>query len=334
MSATEHTATKFRRSWLLLATLSVVLIASCTFGIAASVAADESNLAKETVIYKQVGPTEIHADVYRRNGEIVRPAVVYIHGGALILGNRTDVPKNLLELCRKENFVLVSIDYRLGPEVKLPEIIQDVQDAFRWIRTAGAKQCFIDPTKIAVAGGSAGGYLTMMTGICIEPRPVALVAYYGYGDVDGPWYAEPSPHYRQQPLVSRDEAYGLVGRGVTTGANSQARGKYYLYLRQNGLWTKEITGFDPATERAKLDPYCPVRNITPEYPPIVMIHGTADDDVPYQQSVDMAAALKAKGVTHELITVEGGGHGLGGGDRQVIVDAQNRALAFLRERLN
>ena len=318
-------------------TLVILILVGSIVGVAwnnRSIAADTTEWSKETVVYKTVGTTEIHADLFRRNGSTVRPALVWIHGGALILGNRESVPNNLSKLCQKENYVLVSIDYRLAPEVKLPEIIEDVKDAFRWIRSDGARRFFIDSQKIAVAGGSAGGYLTMMTGICVEPRPVALVAFYGYGDVDGPWYAEPSPHYRQQALVSRDEAYSLVNQGVTTGDKSQPRGKYYLYLRQNGLWPEEVTGFDPATQRDKLDPYCPVRNITADYPPILMVHGTADDDVPYQESVDMANALKAKGVTHELITIEGGGHGLGGGDKQKIEDAQHRALAFIRERLN
>jgi dipeptidyl aminopeptidase/acylaminoacyl peptidase len=106
-----------------------------------------------------------------------------------------------------------------------------------------------------------------------------------------------------------------------------------LYLRQNGLWTREVTGFDPQTERAKLDPYCPVRNITPSYPPILMVHGTADTDVPYQESADMAAALKEQGVAHELITVQNGGHGLGGADPQVIKDSNARALEFISRQL-
>ena len=103
----------------------------------------------------------------------------------------------------------------------------------------------MDPAKILVCGGSAGGYLTMMTGICVEPRPKALVAYWGYGDVDGAWYTTPSEHYRKPTLVTKEEAYRAVGGQVVTGGDSRPRGKYYLYLRQNGLWASEVTGFDP-----------------------------------------------------------------------------------------
>ena len=121
--------------------------------------------------------------------------------------------------------------------------------------------------------------------------------------------------------------------GSEANFDSKARGRYYLYLRQNGLWTKEVTGFDPATERAKLDPYCPVRNITPQYPPTLLIHGTADTDVPYELSANMAKELARHGVTHELITVTGAGHGLAGGSKKLIDDANKRALRFIRTRL-
>ena len=188
--------------------------------------------------------------------------------------------------------------------------------------------------KILVAGGSAGGYLTLMSGFCITPRPKALLSYYGYGDIDAPWYIEPSEHYRQQKLVTPEEAHSVVGREVLTASDSKPRGTYYLYLRQNGLWTREIAGFDPKTEREKVTPYCPVRNVTPQYPPTLLLHGTADTDVPYHESADMNDALAKQGVWHELITVEGGGHGLGGGDPKVLAAANARAMQFIRDQLD
>ena len=64
-----------------------------------------------------------------------------------------------------KGYALVSFDYRLAPEVKLPAIIEDVQDAFRWLREQGPKLLHIDPDRVVVTGGSAGGYLTLMTGV-------------------------------------------------------------------------------------------------------------------------------------------------------------------------
>ena len=124
---------------------------------------------QKTYTYKQVGDLEIQADVFRADDDEIRPVVVWIHGGALIVGGRGSVPGRLKELCRSEGYALISLDYRLAPEVKLPAIIEDVKDAFRWIREKGPTLLKVDPSKLVVTGGSAGGYLTMMTGICVEP---------------------------------------------------------------------------------------------------------------------------------------------------------------------
>jgi dipeptidyl aminopeptidase/acylaminoacyl peptidase len=76
-----------------------------------------------------------------------------------------------------------------------------------------------------------------------------------------------------------------------------------------------VTGFDPDKEKAKLDRYCPVRNVTPSFPPVILIHGTEDTDVPYDLSAAMAKELEKHKVAHELVTVPGAGHGLSGGDK-------------------
>ncbi|HUT33485.1 MAG TPA: alpha/beta hydrolase [Planctomycetota bacterium] len=296
---------------------------------------EEARYSKQTYTYKTVGDLKIQADVYRPDNARPRPVLVWLHGGALMMGSRKWVPPDLMALCRSEGYCLVSADYRLAPQAKLPEIIADLRDFMQWLSEKGPGLFHADAGKIVVAGGSAGGYLTMMTGI-IKPLPKGLVAYYGYGDVDGPWYTTPSEHYRKQPLVSKEDAYKgmtpeVVTESVPGGLN---RGRLYLYFRQNGLWTKEVSGFDPATEKNKLDPYCPVRNITPQYPPIVMLHGTADTDVPCQESLDMADQLKKNGVRYELFAIPGSGHGLGGGDRQLVDKAMARAREFIKEMLS
>ncbi len=320
------------RSWLCLVALCVAALLPSPRALPGQAP------AARTHVYKTVGGVPIHADVYRVNNQPRRPVVVWLHGGALIMGHRASVPRDLLDLCRTEGYVLVSFDYRLAPEVKLPDIIEDLRDAFRWLRDQGPKLFDADLERVVVTGGSAGGYLTLMTGVCVQPRPRALVAYWGYGDVDGDWYTKPSAFYRKSPLVSKEEAYRGVGGKVLTGTTGnnpeqKARGRFYLYLRQNGLWTKEVTGFDPDKEKAKLDPYCPVRNVTRDYPPTLLLHGTTDDDVPYEQSAAMAKELARHKVEHELVTVKGAGHGLAGGDREQVQQARRKALDFIRRHL-
>ena len=196
--------------------------------------------------------------------------------------------------------VVVSIDYRLAPETKLAGIIEDLRDAIGWVRSKGPELYEIDPKRVAVVGHSAGGYLTLMAGIAVEPRPQALVAFYGYGDVDGDWYAKPDPFYRKaRPLVTREDAYRAVGTKEIAEGDVKGRGEFYLYCRQNGLWPRLVVGLDPVRQPREFDRFCPVRNVTGDYPPTLLLHGDQDTDVPHQQSAAMAAALKRAGVVHD-----------------------------------
>src|SRR5262249_17766173 len=128
----------------------VLALAALAVTGTAALAAEEPNFVKKTHTYKTVGTVEIQADVYPADDAKVRPVVVWLHGGALINGSRNSVPRQLLDLCKTEGYVLVSFDYRLAPEVKLPDIIADVQDAFRWLREQGPKLFHADPDRVVV----------------------------------------------------------------------------------------------------------------------------------------------------------------------------------------
>src|SRR5262249_38077410 len=117
---------------------AAVWLATCVVFLSAGPAvADEPKYEKKSYTQQTRGETKIEADVYRPDGDKPRPVVVWIHGGALIMGSRDGVPKNLMELCRTQGYILVSLDYRLAPEVKLPAIAEDIEDAFRWLREQG-----------------------------------------------------------------------------------------------------------------------------------------------------------------------------------------------------
>src|SRR2546423_67456 len=112
---------------------------ACLIALAALVPSGGGRAAEPTFVmkthtYKTAGDVKVQADVHRAEDERVRPVVVWLHGGALIVGSRTAVPRNVLDLCRSEGYALVSFDYRLAPEVKLPAILDDVKDAFAWLR--------------------------------------------------------------------------------------------------------------------------------------------------------------------------------------------------------
>jgi acetyl esterase/lipase len=285
------------------------------------------------MVYKSVTGCEIRADIHRPNDSLVRPILVYLHGGALIMGSRTGIRQWQRDRYLEAGLAIVAIDYRLAPESRLAAIVEDLQDAFHWIRTVGAAQFQLDPHRLAVVGHSAGGYLALLSGHRIEPRPRAIVSFYGYGDVAGPWYSRPDPFYCQQPLVSEAEARAAVGTQPLSEASGSAatrRSRFYLYCRQQGRWPQEVVGADPDSEPAIFDQFCPVRNITHDYPPTLLLHGDRDTDVPYEQSVMMAARLREIGVEHEFITIPGGGHGFDGdAESPEVARAFDRVCGFL-----
>lgn len=288
----------------------------------------------QTYNYKQVGKLAIKADVYASGERASRPVLVWIHGGALIMGNREGIDQRLKQAFLDKGYAVVSIDYRLAPETQLPEIIQDVEDAFRWIREKGPELFHADPAEIAVSGGSAGGYLTLVTGYRVKPRPKALVAFWGYGDLVGPWYSEPSPHPRHhQSKMSRDEAFQQVaGQPISDARDRKGDGSgFYQYCRQQGLWPKAVSGWDPKQEADKFFPFMPVKNVTPDYPPTLMIHGEKDTDVPHEESAMMAVELKKNKVEYRLISVPDGEHGLPGVDRKIIDENYRAAIEFIEK---
>ncbi len=293
------------------------------------------SLERRTYTYKTVDAHEIKADVYLNGAAGPRPVIIWVHGGCLIMGHRGALAGWQRARYLSAGYTVVSIDYRLAPETKLPEIIEDLKDACRWVREQGPGIFDADPTRMAVIGHSAGGYLTLMAGFAVSPRPTALVSFYGYGDIIGPWYSQPDPFYLQQPLISRERAFSVVGKEIISGTpEPHNRDDFYLYCRQQGLWPNEVAGHDPAAEPDFFLPYCPLQNVDSSYPPTLLLHGDQDTDVPYEQSVLMKKKLAKVGVPHELVTISGGKHGFDyDRDSAVVAQAFDTVIDFLSRQL-
>ncbi len=315
-------------SWL----CSVLLLGP--IGVSRSQAADltpPAAAARQTFVYKTGAGFNLQADVYRPAESQRRPVILWLHGGALIWGSRTRINPDQVSRYVREGLVVVAIDYRLAPETKLPAILEDLQDAYAWIRREGPTLFQADPSRIVVVGHSAGGYLALMAGTVLTPPPIALVSFYGYGDISAPWGNQPDAYYSRQSPVSKETASAAVGSAVLTEASSE-RWPFYLYCRQQGRWAREVAGDQVRDER-----YCPMRRVTPAFPPTLLLHGDQDTDVPFEQSVQMAEALRRKGVPRELITLTDRGHafdslGDGMADPRV-AEAFDRVVAFIKGRV-
>ena len=293
----------------------------------------QAGLEKTTVAYRKVDGHEILADIYRPRGNRLCPVIVYIHGGALIMGNRKlEGDTMVLPFAEQNGYAVVSIDYRLAPETKLPAIISDVEAAFTWLGNDGAKQFHLDPDRMIVVGGSAGGYLTLVTGYRVNPKPKALVALFGYGELNADWYAKPNPYpgYNMKK-ITREEA--LQQTDGTIVSDSERRkgdgGTIYMYYRQNGLWPQEVSGFSPESLAEKIAAYEPVKNVTRNYPPTLLIHGAQDTDVPFEESLKMSAQFRQHGVPYILLPIDKAEHGFVGGNEAQIEDAYHTMREFM-----
>ncbi len=292
-------------------------------------------MIKKTHTYKKVNNLAIKVDVFSpENGNNNSPVIVLLHGGALMYCDRLcyspDGPdKHFFQM----GATVISVDYRLAPETKLPEIIKDIQDCFKWIHSEGKDIYNYNSEKVIVAGHSAGGYLTMMCGFCLDNNPQGLISYFGYGDITKPWYSEPDPFYSAMDIVKKEDVR-LSGYEKETTCDYEGRnlGALYLYYRQNGLWTKEVGGVDPQKNPEFFEQYEPIKNISKDYPPTLLLHGDKDTDVPYSKSSDMAKALTETGVENELITIKDGAHGFHNNveDEQVIA-ATKKVKEFIKD---
>lgn len=102
-------------------------------------------------------------DLYVPQGLGPWPAVVVIHGGAWVRGERDDMEKFASRLV-KAGYAVYNIDYRLAPAARFPAQLDDVRDALRWLHTHASEHA-IDPERIAIMGYSAGAHLALMLGL-------------------------------------------------------------------------------------------------------------------------------------------------------------------------
>ena len=212
-------------------------------------------------------------DLYFPSGDFRsnRPAVVFIHGGGFTGGDKAEYRSASVsaDLCRA-GYVVVNCNYVLGPKDKpgvWPQNIADCRNAVRWVR-AHAKELGVNPDKIAVAGGSAGGYLALMVGLS--------------DDKTGPGGDPTAKHSAKVSAVI--DMYGVV--------SFAKRGK------------GEVPGTSPAEQAA----YFPESQCDAQDPAVLILHGTADTTVNIAQSDDMAKALRAAKTPFEYIVVEGAPH--------------------------
>ena len=228
--------------------------------------------------------------IRRKSGKRL-PVLAYIHGGAWRAGKKNGGLNRLHGFLRSGDFIGVTIGYRLSQDAKWPAQIHDCKAAIRWLK-ANAKKYNLDGDRIAVHGTSAGGHLASMLGTSsgVLEMDGLLGAYTGQSTsvrcvID---YFGPTNFLRMNDFESR------IDHDAENSPESQLIG---MPIQKNKKLTLTAN---------------PISYIDKNDAPFLIMHGTKDMAVPYNQSVILHKALKKAGVSSTLLTIVDGGHGGGG----------------------
>ncbi len=229
------------------------------------------------------------------------PAVVCIHGGGFRAGKRESYDKLCLTLAQN-GYVAITMTYRLAPAYPFPAAVLDCKAAVRWLRANAAKY-HVDPARIGVTGGSAGGHLAQFLGVSA-----------GVKEFDAGENLDQS-----SAVACVVNFYGPSDLTKSYGKSVDAAEVLPLFFggSLHTKWREHIVG-------------SPLYWVTPNAAPTLVVHGTDDKYVAYEQAGWMVDKLKASGVEAELLTLEGAGHGFKGADAE---KAEKALLAFFDKHL-
>jgi len=229
------------------------------------------------------------------------PAVLCIHGGGFRAGSREGYNATAIKLAQN-GYVAVTMSYRLAPKFQFPAAIHDTKAAVRWLRI-NAKKYNLDPDRIGVTGGSAGGHLAQFLGVTGDVKEFE-------GDQN------PGPSSRVSCVVN---VYGPSDFTKSYGKSVDAAQVLPLWL-----------GGDLKTAMNAHVRSSPLNWVTPNSAPTLCIHGTLDKYVHHEQAEWIVAKLKSSGVEADLLLLEGAGHGFKG---EEVVKADKAMLDFFAKHL-
>ena len=254
-----------------------------------------------------IGDPSVPVRIYTPDaGSAPRPAVLYIHGGGMIVGSPQLEAFGTARIARNLGVVAVSPDYRLAPEHPFPAALDDCMATLRWM-LGNADELGIDPARIAVMGGSAGGGLSAAVAQRSHDEGIAL---------------------RAQVLM-----YPMIDDRTVLRTDHDGRGTFVWTQSSNRFGWTSYLGREPRLADAP-EYAAPARRVdlTGLAPAWV---GVGELDLFYEEDVAYAQRLEAAGVHCELFTVPGMYHGADGLALKAaaVQDFHHRAQEFLRSRL-
>ena len=245
------------------------------------------------ITYHRAGGRELKLDVYRpTRASGPHATLIYIHGGGWTNGSKEGSSLTFLPYLEM-GWTVVNVAYRLADAAHAPAAVEDCRCALRWVYR-NAEQYGFDLDRIVVTGNSAGGHLSLTTGILPESAGLERQCP---GNRRRMWPAGPTS------TAELKVAAVINWYGITDVADLISRTP-----GPSGSFTEAWLGSAPDREDVakRVSPLTWVRS---GLPPILTVHGDADRIVPYDHGTRLHEALDAAGVPNELITIAGGGHG-------------------------
>lgn len=282
--------------------LAGMLLAAATH-LSAAPPVPDSVIWETGIEYSNPGDEHLQLNLARpKTGNGPFPAVLCIHGGGFRAGKRDSYDALCLKLAER-GYVAATITYRLAPKHQFPAAVHDTKAAVRWLR-ANAGKYHINPAKIGVTGGSAGGHLAQFLGVTAN-----VPQFEGTG-------GNPDQSSTVTCVVN---VYGPSDFTKSYGKSVDAHEVLPLWFGGN-LETKHDLHVQGS----------PLYWVTPNAAPTLCIHGTEDKYVAHEQAVWLVDKLKAATVEADLLTLEGAGHGFKGADAE---KAEKALLEYFDKKL-
>jgi acetyl esterase/lipase len=291
----------------LIATLALTL-GTLLLGCSASRAQEAGHTRRQDVIYGRKAGTALTMDVFTPQTGANGAGVIFVVSGgwfsshAGVMGN---FPR-FIEPLVKRGYTVFALVPGSQPTYTIPEIVQDVSRGVRFIRHHAADYK-IDPERLGIFGGSAGGHLSLMQGLA-APKPSPQFAY--QNPANDPVDAQPSTvkavaaFYPPTDFFNYGkEGEDALGRGILVNFRSA------FEYRKLDAARKVLVPLTQDEEKALGAMISPITHANAGDPPVLLIHGDADKLVPIQQSEILVTKLKAAGVPVKLIVKPGLAHG-------------------------
>ncbi len=254
-----------------------LLLASAAF------AAAERTPTQEGLVYGAADGETLTMDYYAPAGEGVHPIAIIIHGGGYQRGNsKSGSEAYCADFLAPAGYAVFSVNYRLAPKYPYPYMVHDVERAVRYLRH-NAAQWNGDPKRIALVGGSAGGFLSNMVGLVGAP-----------GD---PKAADPVD--RESAKVQAVVTLFAQSSFATVPLNRDVHALLDPLIAQKG-------------EAAALKEASPITWVSRKAPPFLQILGDQDEYIPFTEATNLQTALRNLGVRADIIRIPNGKHGTGG----------------------